>query len=205
VSMAQEKPFAPSAERNREPLRDVLKKVLTGSGLLLEIGSGTGQHAAYLAQDFPAYQWQPTDLPEKLDTIDAWAADSDAENILPAIALDLAADPSKEDWPVQQCDALVCINTIHIVAWPLVVNLFRGASRALKPGGVMFVYGPFEYSDRPLEPSNAEFDEWLKLRDPNSGIRKFEDVNELAEQGGLRLEEDLAMPANNRSIWWRKV
>ena len=168
---------------------------------MLEIGSGTGQHAAYLAPDFPAYQWQPTDLPQNIENINSWAAESDADNILPAIALDLA----QSSWPIEQCDAIICVNTIHIVAWPLVVNLFQGASRILNPGGVMFVYGPYEYSDQPLEPSNAEFDEWLKLRDPNSGIRKFEDVNELAEQGGLTLEQDMAMPANNRSIWWRKT
>ncbi|MDX5152518.1 MAG: DUF938 domain-containing protein [Acidiferrobacterales bacterium] len=199
-----EKPFAPSAERNREPLRDILKNVLTGSGLLLEIGSGTGQHAAYMAKDFPAYQWQPTDLPEKLDSINDWAADSGADNILPALALDLATDPNSADWPVKEADAIVCINTIHIVAWPLVVNLFRGVGKVIKRGGVMFVYGPYEYSDQPLEPSNLEFDEWLKLRDPNSGIRKFDDVNRLAEEAGLMLEMDQAMPANNRSIWWRK-
>ena len=199
-----DKPFAPSAERNREPLRDILKNVLTGSGLLLEIGSGTGQHAAYIAKDFPAYQWQPTDLPEKLDSINDWAIDSDADNILPALALDLALDLNKADWSVKEADAIVCINTIHIVAWPFVENLFLGAGRILKPGGVMFVYGPYEYSDRPLEPSNAEFDEWLKLRDPNSGIRKFDEVNKLATEAGMILENDVAMPANNRSIWWRK-
>jgi len=167
---------------------------------LLEIGSGTGQHAAYLAQDFPAYHWQPTDLPEKLDAINAWAEDSGADTILPPRVLDL----SQPDWPVDSADAIVCINTIHIVAWPLVVNLFQGAGKVLKPGGVMFVYGPYEYRDRPLEPSNAEFDEWLKLRDPNSGVRKFDDVNALAMENGLILERDQAMPANNRAIWWRK-
>lgn len=196
--------FAPSAERNRQPLRDVLKNVLTGNGLLLEVGSGTGQHAAYLAKDFPAYQWQPTDLPQNLDSIDAWAAESDADNILPARALDLSVDFSKSNWPVEQCDAVVCINTIHIVAWPLVENLFRGAGQVLQPGGVIFVYGPYEYSDRPLEPTNAEFNEWLKMRDPESGIRKFDDVNRLATEAGMVLEGDEAMPANNRSIWWRK-
>jgi len=98
----------------------------------------------------------------------------------------------------------VCINAIHIVAWLFVQNLFNGVGRVLKPGGVMFVYGPYEYSDRALEPSNVEFDEWLKLRDPNSGIRKFEEVNQLALQNGLILQRDIEMPANNRSIWWRK-
>jgi len=192
--------FSPSTERNRGPIRDVFKRLFNGDGLLLEIGSGTGQHAAYLAKEFPAYQWQPTDLSENLDSINAWAAESGAGNILPAITLDLA----KPDWPVEQCDVLVCINTIHIVAWPLVENLFRGAGRVLKPGGAMYVYGPFEYSDRPLEPSNADFNAWLKDRDPQSGIRKFDELNRLAVETGLVLKGDVAMPANNRSIWWRK-
>jgi len=199
--MKSDKPFAPSCERNRDPIRDVLKRVLTGSGLLLEVGSGTGQHAAYLAKDFPAYKWQPTDLPENLEVINAWAVESDTDNILPALALDLR----KHDWPVESADAILCINTIHIVSWRLVENLFRGAGKVLKPGRVMYVYGPFEYSDHPLEPTNAEFNEWLKMRDPKSGIRKFEDVNRLAQENGLVLEGDEAMPANNRSIWWRKT
>lgn len=196
-----DKPFAPSAERNAQPIREVLQRALTGRGLLLEVGSGTGQHAAYLAWDFPQYQWQPTELPDKLDSIDAWVAESGADNILPALALDLL----QPGWPVEQCDALVCINTIHIVAWPQVQNLFRGAGRALKPEGVLYVYGPFEYSDRSLEPSNVDFNAWLQSRDPDSGIRKFDDVNALASAAGLTLEGDEAMPANNRSIWWRKT
>jgi len=199
--MAEKLRFAPSVERNREYIAEALWSILATGGDVLEIGSGTGQHAAYFAPIFRSCRWQPTDLAENLPGIDAWAREANAENLLPALALDLR-DTS---WPVQEADAIVCINTIHIVAWPLVENLFRGAGRVLKPGGVMFVYGPYEYSDRPLEPTNAEFNEWLKLRDPNSGIRRFDDVNELAEQGGLSLEGDLAMPANNRSIWWRKV
>ena len=198
--MPDDRKFAPSAERNRQPLSEILKKILTGNGLLLEIGSGTGQHAAYFAHEFPAYQWQPTDLPQNLDSINAWISDAGADNILAAQVLDLA----NPEWPVASANAIVCINTIHIVAWPLVENLFRGAGKALQPGGILFVYGPYEYDDRPLEPSNAEFDEWLKLRDPNSGIRKFDDVNALAIANGFVLQADEPMPANNRSIWWRK-
>lgn len=199
--MSLEKPFAPSAERNRDPIRDVLRRVLTGGGLLLEVGSGTGQHAAYLAKDFPAYQWQPTDLPGRLDGIDAWATESGASNILPARALDL----SHGKWFIGPVDAVLCINTIHIVSWPLVENLFRGVGRLLKPGGAMYVYGPYEYDDRPLEPSNMDFNAWLTSRDPESGIRKFSDVHALAVESGLVLEGDEAMPANNRLIWWRKT
>jgi len=199
--MAENLNFSPSVARNREFIADVLASILTGSGDLLEIGSGTGQHAAYLAPLFPSYKWQPTDLAEKLNGINDWAAEARAANLLPALELDLG----NQNWPVAEADSIICINTIHIVAWPLVENLFRGASKILKPGGVLFVYGPYEYSDRPLEPSNAEFDEWLKLRDPNSGIRMFDDVNRLAEQGGLSIKADIAMPANNRAIWWRKA
>ena len=199
------KSFAPSVERNIQPIRDILAGILTGSGLLLEIGSGTGQHAAYLAKEFPTYQWQPTDLPQHLDSINDWAAESGADNILPAQVLDLGHEFSQGNWPVEQCDAMVCINTIHIVAWSLVENLFFGAGKTLRSGGVLYVYGPFEYSDRPLEPSNADFNAWLKNRDPQSGIRRFDSINALAKEAGLRLEGDAAMPANNRSIWWRKT
>jgi len=198
--MIPDKPFSAAAERNHKPIAAVLGQILIGAGLILEIGSGTGQHAAYLAKDFPAYRWLPTDLPEKLDDINEWAAESGAGNILPAAAFDLSGD----SWPVEQCDVLICMNTIHIVAWPLVENLFLGARRVLKPGGVMYLYGPFEYSDRPLEPTNAEFNEWLKMRDPKSGIRKLDEVNRLAQANGLVLVGDEPMPANNRSLWWRK-
>lgn len=198
--MNAEKPFSAAAERNHKFISAVLRQILTDNGVILEIGSGTGQHAAYLAKDFPAYQWQPTDLQERLDDINKWVAESGASNVLPARVLDLG----NENWPVESADAILCINTIHIVAWPLVENLFRGAGRVLKPGRVMYVYGPYEYSDRPLEPTNAEFNEWLKMRDPKSGIRKFDEVNRLAKENGLVLEGDEAMPSNNRSIWWRK-
>lgn len=192
--------FSPSFERNCEPICGVLVSILTGSGEVLEIGSGTGQHVAQFGQVFPSYHWQATDLQPNLESIDAWILAANLDNLRPAIELDLVS----QTWPVNRVDAIVCINTIHIVAWPLVENLFAGVGRHLKPGGVLYIYGPFEYSDRPLEPSNADFNAWLKNRDPESGIRKFSEVNQLAVEAGLVLEGDVAMPANNRSIWWRK-
>lgn len=196
----QLKQFSPSCDRNKEPILAVLKEILPASGLVLEIGSGSGQHAAYFAANLPQLVWQPTDLPANFPSIRAWAADAGAANMRDPVAPDLPADR----WPVPAVQAVVCINTIHIVAWAGVESLFAGAGRVLAPGGVLYAYGPYRYGDRPFEPSNEEFDRWLKARDPVSGVRDFEAVNALAEQHGLTLAGDRAMPANNRSLWWRR-
>ena len=194
------KQYAPACERNRNYILEVLKEALPQQGSLLEVGSGTGQHAAWFAPEFPGLQWQPTDTEDNLASIRAWCSEAGTPNLTEPFALDL----SSYEWPLQQYDAIVCINTIHIVAWPLVQNLFAGAGRSLKSGGIFYAYGPYSYRDRPLESSNENFDQWLKQRDSNSGIREFETVNELAASHGLVFVEDRAMPANNRSIWWRK-
>lgn len=196
----QLKQFSSSCDRNKEPILAVLKEILPASGLVLEIGSGSGQHAAYFAANLPQLVWQPTDLPANFPSIRAWAADAGAANMRDPVALDLPADR----WPVPAVQAVVCINTIHIVAWAGVESLFAGAGRVLAPGGVLYAYGPYRYGDRPFEPSNEEFDRWLKARDPVSGVRDFAAVNALAERHGLTLAGDRAMPANNRSLWWRK-
>ncbi len=179
----------------------LLKEVLPSSGVVLEIGSGTGQHAAYFAARFPRLIWQPTDLPENLSSLRAWRQEAGLPNLREPLELDLLA----KSWPVTCAQAVVCINTIHIVAWEGVENLFLGAGRVLTVGGVMYVYGAYRYATRPLEPSNEEFDRWLKARDPVSGVRDFEAVNALARENGLALAGDRAMPANNRSIWWVKA
>lgn len=194
------KQYAPACDRNRGPIADVLRRVLPARGRVLEIGSGTGQHAAWFARDFPSLAWQPSDLAVNHPSIAAWAAESRAPNLSPALKLDLLAD----DWPRVEADAVVCINVLHIVSWRGVVNLFSKAPSILGAGGVLYVYGACRYRDRPLEPSNAWFDRWLRERDPESGIRYFEDVDELARDSGLVLVEDAPMPSNNRSIWWRK-
>jgi SAM-dependent methyltransferase len=177
-----------------------LKEILPASGQVLEIGSGTGQHAAYFAANLPQLLWQPSDLPGNFPSIRAWAADAGVSNVRDPLPLDLLAD----HWPVAAAEAVVCINTIHIVAWAGVENLFAGAHRVLVPGGVFYAYGPYRYRDRPLEPSNEDFDRWLKARDPVSGVRDFEAVNALAVKHGLTLAGDRAMPSNNRSLWWRR-
>jgi SAM-dependent methyltransferase len=191
------KQFSPSCERNKEPILAVLRDILTVPGLVLEIGSGSGQHAVHFARGLPHLQWQPTDVTECLPGISAWRAEAGLANLREPLALDLFSD----DWPAA-AQAVVCINTIHIVSWRGVENLFAGAGRMLAPGGILYVYGPYRYAGRPLEPGNEDFDRWLKARDPVSGVRLFEDVNRLAGENGLTLAGDRAMPANNRSIWW---
>ncbi len=194
------KQSSPSCERNKEPILAVLREILSVPGLVLEIGSGSGQHAVHFARGLPHVEWQPTDVADNLPGISAWRDETGLANLREPLALDLFSDR----WPVAAAQAVVCINTIHIVSWEAVERLFVGAGRLLSLGGVMYVYGPYRYADRPLEPSNEEFDRWLKARDSASGVRLFEDVNRLAGQNGLMLAGDRAMPANNRSIWWLK-
>lgn len=195
------KQFAPSFERNKDFILPVLQEVLPEIGMVLEIGSGTGQHAAFFAAHLPQLIWQPTDLAANLASIALWQAESGLSNLRAPLELDLLRDV----WPVMSAHALACINTVHIVAWQGVENLFAGAGRTLSPGGVLFVYGAYRYATRPLEPSNEDFDRWLKARDPASGVRDFEAVNALAQQHGLTLAGDRAMPGNNRCIWWTKT
>jgi SAM-dependent methyltransferase len=194
------KQSSPSCERNKEPILAVLREIITAPGLVLEVGSGSGQHAVHFARRLPHVEWQPTDLADNLPGISAWRDEAGLANLRAPLALDLDSDR----WPVDAAQAVVCINTIHIVPWSAVERLFAGAGRLLSSGGVMYVYGPYRYADQPLETSNQEFDRWLKARDMASGVRLFEDVNSLAEQSGLTLAGDRAMPANNRSIWWSK-
>ncbi|MDO8596274.1 MAG: DUF938 domain-containing protein [Sulfuricaulis sp.] len=194
------KQSSPSCERNKEPILAVLREILSVPGLVLEIGSGSGQHAVHFARGLPHVEWQPTDVADNLPGISAWRDEAGPANLHEPLALDFFSDR----WPVAAAQAVVCINTIHIVLWEAVERLFAGAGRLLSPGGVMYVYGPYRYADRPLEPSNEEFDRWLKARDSASGVRLFEDVNRLAGHNGLMLAGDRAMPANNRSIWWIK-
>jgi len=195
------KQYAPACERNSDFILEILRPVLKNKNLLLEIGSGTGQHAAYMAPHFPNLRWLPTDLEENLASIEAWRQDSPADNIATPVAFNLETG----HWPLENCDAVLCINTIHIISWKLVVKLFKGVGGVLSAGGIFYVYGPYRYSDRELEPSNQNFDLWLKQRDSGSGIREFEKVNELARENGLALVFDKSMPANNRSICWEKI
>lgn len=196
------KQYSPSCEQNKEVILKVLKEILPASGTVLEIGSGTGQHAVYFAAQFPHLTWQPTDLSSNFPSIRAWAREKSLKNLCRPLELDLLAD--LKTWPVPAAQVIVCINTLHIVAWRGVVNLFAGAGRVLTPGGLLYVYGAYRYATRPLEPSNESFDQLLRARDPEAGIRDFEAVNELAQQQGMTLLCDRPMPGNNRSIGWVK-
>ncbi len=192
------KRFSEACNRNQAPILAVLKEVLPDTGRVLEIGSGTGQHAAYFSRSLPDLAWQPSDLAEALPSIEAWREESGAPNLNPPMVIDLLGN---NDTP-SRVDAIVCINTAHIVAWIGVERLFSIAANILEPKGVLYFYGPYRYPDHALEPSNVAFDRWLKEQNSVSGIRDYAAVESLAESNGFILGGDRSMPSNNRSIWW---
>lgn len=192
---------APATGRNREPILQVLMRVLPGAGMVLEIASGTGQHAAFFAQNLPHLTWQPTDLaPAHLDSITAWAHATGAVNLLPPLRLDVEAAA----WPVPSADAVVNINMIHIAPWSACQALMRGAARVLPTGAVLYMYGPFMRDGRHTADSNAKFDARLRGEDSRWGVRDVADVEAAARAAGLRLVETVEMPANNLSLVFRR-
>jgi cyclopropane fatty-acyl-phospholipid synthase-like methyltransferase len=194
------KPFAESSEQNKLPILEVLRRYLSNVESVLEIGSGTGQHAVYFARQFPSLQWYTSDLKENHAGILAWIEEAQLPNVHAPILLDV----KQKDWGSQQYDVLFSANTAHIMDWPGVTHMFRGAGHVLRPGGLFCLYGPFNYDGLYTSESNARFDHWLKTRDPASGIRDFEAVCQLAENNDMRLVEDHPMPANNRTLVWKK-
>jgi hypothetical protein len=195
------KKHAPATERNREPIVDVLRTVLPETGTVLEIASGSGEHAVAFAEAFPALRWQPSDPdPVCRASIEAWAAESGLANIAPALDIDSAA----KDWPVERADAICCINMIHISPWAATEGLMAGAGRLLGSGAPLYLYGPFIIEDRETAPSNLAFDGFLKERDPEWGLRNLETVAAEAKSHGLVLERVVDMPANNVSVIFRK-
>ncbi len=193
-------PFSPAAENNKQVILEILATAFADVRHVLEIGSGTGQHAVYFAQHLPHVTWTPSDIRPALDGIRIRLAQEGSDNIMEPTLLDLA-DPN---WPVNQVDAIFSANVVHIISWPLVEVLFEGLGRVLEVGGVLCLYGPYKYKGQYTTESNANFDLWLKDRDPNSGIKDFEAVNALALAQGLRLVQDHAMPANNQLLVWRR-
>jgi len=168
---------------------------------VLEIGSGTGQHAVYFAAALPHLVWQTADLPAHHAGMRMWLDEAALPNVLPPLALDVRRD----DWHGGRYDAVFSANTLHIMGWPEVADFFRGVGAVLKPAGVLAVYGPFNYGGAFTAESNARFDAWLKARDPASGVRDFEAVDALARGVGLVLADDVPMPANNRTLVWRRL
>jgi SAM-dependent methyltransferase len=193
-------PSAPSCLRNRGPILDRLRTAFMGTRRVLEIGSGTGEHATYFAGAMPWLRWQPTEVPAAVDIVRARVAYEGSPNVLDPIALDVTMRP----WPVDRCDGLFTANTLHIVGTDAVEAFFAGAGDVLESGGTLCVYGPFRYRGAHTSASNAEFDAWLKQRDAASGVRDFEWIVELAGAQALALVVDHAMPANNRLLHFRK-
>jgi SAM-dependent methyltransferase len=188
---------SPAAQRNRGPIEEVLRGALPRSGRVLEIASGSGEHAVAFAAAFPGLEWQPTDPdPEALASIDAWAAEAGHCNLRAALRLDVSEWP----WPTGTADAIVCINMIHIAPWTACLGLMRGAGELLPPGGLLYLYGPMTIDGRFTAASNAEFDASLRARDPAWGVRDVEAVAAAGRARGLELSQVVAMPANNFSL-----
>jgi cyclopropane fatty-acyl-phospholipid synthase-like methyltransferase len=194
------KSYVEACERNRAPILEVLRVELAGRSRLLEIGSGTGQHAVYFAAEFPGLVWQTSDLVENHADIRAWLSEAGLPNVLPPLALDVCND----DWPTESYDAVFSSNTAHWMSWPEVECLFSGVGKVLQPDGVFCLYGAFNYRGEYTSESNARFDRWLMARDPSSGIRDFEALDALARAAGMALENDYEMPANNRTLVWSR-
>jgi SAM-dependent methyltransferase len=190
---------SPSVARNRDPILAALRPALPRTGLLLEVASGGGEHAAHLAAALPSLQFQPTDpRPEALASIDAWCAG--LSNAHPALRLD-ATWPV---WPVTAADAVLCINMVHIAPWAAAQGLVSGAGRLLPPGGLLALYGPFVQGGQPLAPGNVAFDADLRARDPAWGLRAVDDLAALAATAGFSLPDIFPMPANNLLILFRR-
>jgi cyclopropane fatty-acyl-phospholipid synthase-like methyltransferase len=189
-----------ACERNKGPILAVLGGELAASRSVLEIGSGTGQHAVHFARHLPHLTWQPTELGAELDPLEERIRLEGPPNLRAALALDVRAHP----WPVERVDAVFSANTLHIMAWDAVEHFFRGVGEVLASPGVLCVYGPFRYHGAYTSESNAEFDRFLRRRDPSSGIRDFEALERLAAAAGLALAADHVMPANNQTLVWRR-
>lgn len=195
------KRHAPAADRNRQPILAVLAPLLCDGALVLEVASGSGQHAAFFARSLPAVTFQPSDAdPEALASIGAYVAEEALPNLRPPLSLDASSDA----WSLARADAIVCINMIHIAPWSACEGLVRGAARLLDAGGVLFLYGPYRIDGGFEAPSNHAFDASLRARDPAWGVRDLEAVTALAEAHGFAREAVVPMPANNHSLVFRK-
>jgi ubiquinone/menaquinone biosynthesis C-methylase UbiE len=197
--MPAEKPFSPSCERNRDPILAVLREHFADRRRVLEIGSGTGQHAVYFAAALPHLTWQCADVSENLPGIRMWLDAAKLANAPQPLSLDVNGE-----WPDAKFDAIFSANTLHIMSWSEVERTFAGIDRVAAPSVTVAIYGPFNYDGRFTSESNASFNDWLQARGKHMAIRDYEAVNALAETIGLELIADIAMPANNRTLIWRR-
>jgi len=195
------KPFAESCEQNKLPILNVLEKYLGNKKHILEIGSGTGQHAVFFSEQFPHITWQTSDRRENHEGIQLWIDEADTENAKHPLDIDVC-----QPWPaIKGVDVIYSANTCHIMSWHDVQCFFQGVGSILQTGGHFILYGPFNFNNAFTSESNALFDQRLKARDPLSGIRNFEDLCKLGSENGLAFEENIEMPANNRTLVWVKA
>ncbi len=193
------KPHAPSCDRNRDPILDVLRGQFADRKQVLEIGSGTGQHAVYFAPALPHLIWQTSETNENLPGIRLWLDEAQLPNTPPPLLLDVGGE-----WPSTKFDAVFSANTLHIMSWAEDEKLFRNLDAALAADAIVAIYGPFNYHGKFTSESNSKFNDWLQARGAHMAIRDFEAVNALASSIGLLLIADIAMPANNRTLVWRR-
>lgn len=199
--MQGQKPWSQACENNKDPILQVLKEQFTTSGPLLEIGSGTGQHAVHFASALPHLAWQPTDRRENLPGIAQWVAEARLPNLAAPAYLDVTVEP----WPLSRAVGVFSANTAHIMGWNAVEAMFAGVGNVLEPGGRFCLYGPFGHNGVLTPDSNVRFDAMLRARDPESGIRDDAALRQLGQQCGLRPVADYALPANNRLLVWERV
>jgi cyclopropane fatty-acyl-phospholipid synthase-like methyltransferase len=193
-------PFSAACDRNKDPILEVLRVCFAGHAQVLEIGSGTGQHAVYFARAMTHLTWHPTEQLSYLPDLNERVKLEGPHNLRTPTLLDVR----QAVWPLRTVDAVFTANTLHIMSWAEVMALFRGVGGVLAPGGVMSVYGPFRYQGRYTSDSNREFDRMLQERDPDSGLRDIQELTLLAGQYGLRLDADHDLPANNRLLIFTK-
>lgn len=190
-----------AAERNADPILAVLRRVLPARGLVLEVSSGSGYHAATFARALPDLEWQPTDIDDEgMASIEAWVERTAAANLRTPLHLDVT-----EPWPVERADAVLCINMVHIAPWRCAIALLAGAARVLPPGGVLVTYGPYRFDGAFTADSNAGFDAALRARNPEWGVRDVTDLEREAAAVGLALAEVVAMPVNNHTLVFRRA
>lgn len=200
AAAAGDKRHAPATARNRDAIVAVLHDALPSFGLMLEVASGSGEHAVHFAVAFPHLDWQPTDPdPAALASIAAWRADASLPNLNAPLQLDAAGD-----WPVSRADAVLCINMVHISPWDATLGLMKGAGALLPPGGLLYLYGPYLRDDVETAPGNLAFDASLKARDPRWGLRRVADVVAAAAAQGLVFDRQVDMPANNLSLLFHR-
>ncbi len=195
------KPYSAACDQNRYAILDIIKPLLSEKRTVLEIGSGTGQHALFFAQEMPHLIWQTSDRVENHAGILQWLQEAKLNNTPPPISLNV----SKDKWPKINVDAIFSANAVHIMAWESVIDLFENAGKLLPKGALFILYGPFNYNGNYTSDSNKRFDSWLKSRDPKSGIRDFEALNKLANEANLSFVEDFDMPENNQILQWVKL